>query len=66
MSIKYKTEGSLDLACVEPNSSPVAIRWVNGHQYVTVHNGGCHVQVSRSQLLEFVGCIPDIVKDLSK
>ena len=66
MSIKYKTKGSLDLACAEPTSSPVAVTWVNGNNYVTVHNGGCHIQISRAQVLELASCVPDIVKDLEK
>lgn len=64
MSIEYKTEGKLDIKCANGNAAPIAVTWMVDSIFAILHGGGCHIELSKAQLLELAEHAGSIAYDL--
>ena len=62
--IQYITEGKLHLDCKTSADKPIAITWRKGLHHVTLHSGGQHIDISKSQLVQLANATNEIIKDL--
>ena len=65
MSIEYKTEGRLQIECANGNAKPIAVTWMLDAVTATIHGGGDHVEISKSQLLALADMAMRIASDLA-
>lgn len=65
MSIKYKTEGLIQIDCKNNVCSPIALTWIKGEKSLTIHNGSGHFDISKSQLRQILDAGEIIADDLN-
>lgn len=65
MSIEYKTEGRLLIACEQGNCKSAALTWVKGDTVVRIHNGSNTIELSKSQLRQISEFATEICSDLA-
>lgn len=62
--IEYVTEGKLTIECANGNAKPIAVTWMTGSITATLHGGGAHIELSKSQLSMLADFAASITLDL--
>jgi hypothetical protein len=65
MGIEYKTEGKVQIECANGNAKPIAVTWMLDDTMATIHGGGDHIAISKSQLLALADMAMRIASDLA-
>lgn len=63
-TIKYTTEGRVQIDCKDGNSKPIAVTWLEGGVVARLHSASLSIELSKSQLEQLDGLASRIAMDL--
>lgn len=64
MTIKYTTEGRVQIDCINGNAKPVALIWLKGGTVAKLCTGDRIIELSKSQLERIAYLSRDVSDDL--